>query len=387
MSKDALPLTILSDRPYAWTDGLLRPQLHAIAAASPTADASMFGLVLGGGDTLGLQRWAIAGYVHAQGTPARLSVAGAYHTARFAPWSLSLAASDLRWHVGVDEDPDEPGFEDHEPHRQLDATATLGRVVRGTAYLAAHAVATRDAFGDAATRELAGAGGQLALDTADATPRGGVRRRHALAVGFTHFPARASSVGRLTDLDITGLVAAPVRGTSATGTMRVRGRLLTGANEDLLELGGGGAFAPLYDAVHQGDPLDAPPSLDAALLPDHLRFTEAVRGFEDLSLPASRVAMLEVSLRAPLIIDAGWIAPLWVLPPVLVREVQLEVFATGGTITSRSAEVDGDHRAIGASVTLALALWRAPVLVRWQLARRLTYDDALVSFVGLGVGL
>ena len=73
---------------------------------------------------------------------------------------------------------------------------------------------------------------------------------------------------------------------------------------------------------------------------------------------------------------------LWWLPASFVREIDLELFASGA--------LDGDHRkhaAGGAAVSLHLDFLRVPLVVQYQLARRVRDDDALTQLVALGPDL
>ncbi len=251
---------VRADVAYAWTDGLFRPQLRALALVAPGEGAALYGLVLGGGDRLGLQRWAIAGYAQPSPDPARYSVAAAYHNAMLAPWSLALVASDLRWNQGIDEDPDQPGFERHEARRQLDAVASFGRVVRGTTYVALEANATMDDFADQPRRELAGVGARLGYGVSEASPRAGTTYGITLEAGAMHYPAPTSSLGGLTALDVREAFTGRLPGTrTATLSVIITGQGLYGADENLLEVGGAAPFAPLFEATHQADPLLLPP--------------------------------------------------------------------------------------------------------------------------------
>src|SRR6185369_8581888 len=53
------PPPVLSDEAYSAFDHLFVPQLHALSmAALPSSDRSLWGASFGGGDRLGLHRWA-----------------------------------------------------------------------------------------------------------------------------------------------------------------------------------------------------------------------------------------------------------------------------------------------------------------------------------------
>jgi hypothetical protein len=65
-----------------------------------------------------------------------------------------------------------------------------------------------------------------------------------------------------------------------------------------------------------------------------------------------------------------------------VRELDLELFASGA--------LDGDHRrhaAGGAAISLRIDFLRIPLVVQYQIARRIRDDDALTQLVALGPDL
>jgi hypothetical protein len=93
------------------------------------------------------------------------------------------------------------------------------------------------------------------------------------------------------------------------------------------------------------------------------------------------VTIGEASWRYPLIIDEG-VASMWFLPAGFLRQMDLELFATGA-VDDRQRR----HYAAGASTTLRFAFFRIPLALTYQIARRLVDDRALTQFVGLGPDL
>ena len=70
------------------------------------------------------------------------------------------------------------------------------------------------------------------------------------------------------------------------------------------------------------------------------------------------------------------------MPSTFIRELDLEVFGAG------ALDRAGDkHGAAGMALTLRAALFREPLLITYQIARRLYDDDALVQLVGIGPDL
>jgi len=124
-------------------------------------------------------------------------------------------------------------------------------------------------------------------------------------------------------------------------------------------------------------------SLPGAILhPPKLRFIEPLRGYEDYAITTDRATVADVSWRYPLIIDKGVAATLWVLPSSFLRELDFELFASGAIDRHHD-----QHAAVGAAVELRINLLRLPLLVIYQIARRVRDDDALTQLVGIGPDL
>ena len=88
----------------------------------------------------------------------------------------------------------------------------------------------------------------------------------------------------------------------------------------------------------------------------------------------------EGTYRLPLIVDRGTASTLGILPAFFLRQFELQLFAVAAT-TARSGD---RHEAVGGALQLRFALWIVPLTLQYQLARRLTDDDALVHLVTLG---
>jgi hypothetical protein len=125
-----------------------------------------------------------------------------------------------------------------------------------------------------------------------------------------------------------------------------------------------------------------PPDFDTTRFPPNLRFVEPLRGFEDFALSGDRVKLGELSWRYPLIIDRGLASTLWVLPASYLRELDLELFGTAAVV-----DANDRHYAVGGAISLRLQFLRVPLVVMYQLARRLSDDQALTLFVGVGPDL
>jgi hypothetical protein len=232
-------------------------------------------------------------------------------------------------------------------------------------------------------RELGGPILSLAYASGEAAPYIGLRRAVFASVNVMHFPESLSSLERSATVLRAGLgVVAPL-----PFGRRHRLRLDAVARSvvrpyDLIELGGSSAFPALWSRSN----IEASPE-PTFPTPPHLRLDEPLRGYEDLSFAVSRVAAGELAWRYPLIIDRGVAAGPLSLPASFVQQLELELFAAGAAAEDRDGELATYHLATGAALTLRFHLFRAPLALRYQLARRLRDDRALTQFVGLAVQL
>ncbi len=385
-------VAISSDQPYSKLDGLFRPQLHTLAFASPEAGASLLGVGLAGGDHLGFQRWALTLYGN-PGPEPRWSVSGGYATSALAPWRLSFAFEDLRWNHPIDDDPDVAGPERYADRSTRDLSAHLGMTVRGTTDLSFEAIYARDRFTDEPTwKRLGGLGVHLVHDNVEATLHGGVRRRLALAGDATWYPAVFSTIpADLLDTRAVIALTAPVPRTRRHALdLELRHRLVDVRDPvpglTPLEVGGAGPYASIWE---QAAPDRRPPALvEDAFLP-RLRFVEPLRGFEDWPMPASGAAIAEATWRYPIPIDRGWATSFRIMPPILFRDVELELFGVAAAVAppAYTGRAIHHHLAGGAALGLSMILWRLPLVIRYQLARRATDDQALTQQVGIGFAL
>ena len=66
---------------------------------------------------------------------------------------------------------------------------------------------------------------------------------------------------------------------------------------------------------------------------------------------------------------------MWLLPSSFLRQIDFELFGSAAS----DAHGGPGHVAGGTAVTLALAMWRIPFELTYQLARRVEDDHALVQ--------
>ncbi len=377
------PPRVLSDSAYSQFDHLFVPQLHSIAAIG-VDEALLLGLTLSGADRLSFHNWSLTGVI--QPGSRRLGGALAYVNTQLAPVIIGLSASQFDWEIELrDQDDNLIATRDR---LQRDADLFVQRSFYGSVDLTLAALYTDDQRPDddnlvLRRRRLAGPALALSYQAGEATAFTGRRRVLGASIEGALYPAAVNSLDEsFTDLraqlDLT--LPLPLSHRHALD-LRLRGRTLFGLDDyDLIQVGGLGTLASLYQRSDGPEP----PRYDAdQVLPPRIRFVELLRGFEDYPIGTDRIAIADATYRYPLIIDRGFASTLWVLPALFFRQIDFELFAAGAL---RGADLDQHlHAAAGGSVALDLALWLVPLTVRYQLAQRLTDDEALVHDVAFGL--
>jgi hypothetical protein len=369
---DHVPL-LIDDGAYSVLDHLLVPAFHSAVFKLPGGPPTVgFGAM--GGDRLSFYRWlAIVTYqleTSEWGGEVHLGASGA------APWFLHLDASHLGWH--------EPAPGGGEPRRGRvlrDAAFSVDRIFgRTTVALSVHGTDDeRPDDPDARLRQRWLGGLSLGLDFlgAEATPDTGVRRGLALGGSIGVYPGGWSSLGTtFTDLRGAASVWLPLPLARHRLALGLRARALAGTDLPLLQLGGVAALPELFFASNRADG----PDFDSPRVPSAARFLEPLRGFEDFAVAARQVAVADATYRYPLVIDRG-VASLWSLfPGLFLRELDLDLFGAAATT------LDGGplHASAGAGLGVALLVWRVPVSLTVQAARRLGDDGALTELIGVG---
>jgi hypothetical protein len=226
-------------------------------------------------------------------------------------------------------------------------------------------------------RRLAGPYLKAVYDGLESTPYSGIRRELFASPSLGVFPGAWNSAGAmLTDarLGLVGVTPLPL---SRRHTLKLHlvGRDLFGAPPDQrwLQVGGG------ISALRRPD-LPVPREVTIASLPG-ITFIESLRGYEDYPIATDRIFIAEATYRYPLIIDRGSASTLWLLPSSFLRQIDFELFASAAT----DARGGPGHAAGGAAVTLAMAMWRVPFALTYQLARRVEDDHALVQIFAFRV--
>jgi len=373
----------LSDQPYSPWEHLFYPQLRSPVFVGASTGLPHIGVVLGGGDRLGMQRWSISGYVQPRGKITDEVHWGAdaeYLNTMLAPWQIIATAGFIDWVDPITTD--DPDVTLAEERRTRDASLSLARTWRGTLTTALSGVYTDDRVqppGEPSfRRRLGGPALSLAWVSGESTAYTGFRRALIAGASAAYYPRALSSfAGDIYDTGGTlGAIAPLPLGRRHILSATLRGRALLARDDtDLLQLGGDSGLAELWSGRSVSA---APPALDARRFPPNLRFIEPLRGYEDYAIATDRAAIGELSWRYPIIIDRGVAATLGFLPASFLREIDLELFATGA-LDRRGAQ----HAAAGAQVALRFTLFRVPLFVAYQIARRVRDDDALTQLVGV----
>jgi hypothetical protein len=379
----ASPVMVQSDRDYSPLDHLFYPQLRSPSLAVG-GGVPHLGIVLGGGDRLGLQRWALAGYAQPVvgdiGNKTHFGGYAGYLNNMLSPVSILAEGTWLDWAAPIATD--DPAVVLTEERKTKDATLQLAYSLRDTLSLAVGGLYTSDYIQSAMDPGdrvwVGGPTGSFTWYAAETTRYTGPRRALYVTGESGFYPGTWSSFeGDITDLGGTlgGTVPLPF-GRRHTLSAFVRGRVLVGKEHtNLLQVGGDTALGLLWDhSSVSGDP----PIFDASRFPPNLSFVEPLRGYEDYAITTDSVTLGEISWKYPLIIDQG-VASSWFLPASFLRELDLELFAAGAIDDQNEAHYD-----VGAATTLHLQLFRIPLVVTYQLARRLVDDEALTQLVGVG---
>ena len=389
----------MRDEPYSALDHLFFPTVRAPTLTVGGGFPS-FGLVLGGADRLELQRWSLAGYaqptVGGIGDHTHYGASAGYMNAMLAPVYIIAQGSFLDWAAPVQQlDADGKQAVDPvtgkplpnltEERRTRDAAVTIQRTWRDTVTLAVGGAYTDDyAKVDVMPSSRIHVGGPtlgLSWVSAETTRYTGLRRALILAGQTAYYPHQLSTfMGNITDVGGTvGIVAPLPFGRRHTISATIRGRALIAPQETgLLQVGGDSALGFLWN---RSSVATTPPGFDSSRFPPNLRFVEPLRGYEDYAITTDQVEIGELAWKYPLIIDRG-IAHLLFLPAFYLRQLDLELFGAGAVDKSATRHYD-----VGGALTLHLQFLRIPLMVQYQLARRLVDDKALTQFVGVGADL
>jgi hypothetical protein len=386
----------LSDRPYSAWERLFVPRLHGPTFALVGRQDVSLGLLLLGNDRLSLHRWGVAGLYQFQGGGSPSFAAG-YLNEQLAPLALRLTASQFRIHDTP------PALLGGPPpsnatysllRRDRSATFDVFRafydnpIDLGFSFLETYRPADPSVL--LPLRRFAGPHLSASFAGLEATPDSGIRRGLFLSLEVAPYPAGWNTLDTgFVDLrgEVATVLPLPVSRRHVL-TFALRGRRLIGLPPGLplLSVGGYGLLTLLgRDANTAERPIYGSP-----LLPPGLLFSEPLRGFEDHALYVDGAAIADLAYRYPLIVDWGSASTLGILPAFFWQQVDLELFGSAALTRdtriedpSFDAPAPSRHLAVGAAVSLKAALW-VPLVLRYQVARRLTDDTGVVQLITIG---
>lgn len=373
------PAKFGEDEPYSGFERLFYPTLRSPWIASRGA-GTILGVGLSGGDVLGWHRWGLRLGVN---LGSRLpSGEVSYVNGQLAPVEIGAAAGHYAVRERIRVDDEVYDRIDPATRQPIDRHETLVLADVRRTYFQSTTVATglrfdslvrtlEDHAAPLDDRRFGGYFASLAYGAGEGTPYTGARRALAGSVSGTMFPALWEDFG-LGDGRATLHVTHHLGLRRLIGELSLRGRYLAGAPTEaaLLQIGGDNPVSP-----ELRDSTNAPPPGDdiAGLLPPELRFLEPLAGFEDHAFYDTGAALGEVSIRYPIIADWGSLSTFYFLPSFMLRQVDVVAFADA----ARLVQADRLAAAAGGRLLVRTAFWVAPLTFQFQLARRLTDDEAL----------
>ncbi|MEO7731738.1 MAG: hypothetical protein ABIY55_12250 [Kofleriaceae bacterium] len=379
---------VQSDEPYSPWEHFFFPQIRSPSFAVYSTGQAHFGLVLGGGDRLGLQRWSLAGYVQppdskVTGSQAHFGGSVAYLNSMLAPFEIAASAQAIDWFDPAETDSDGTVTKASEERQTRDASLSVSRTWRDSLTTAIAMVYTEDAVrpdgGVQDDRKLGGPRMFVSWQAGEATPYTGFHRGLYGSLEATYYPhALSSFAGDI--YDTAGALGARIPlpfGRRHALTARVGGRALI-AHEDtnLLQLGG---FSDLdSDLASSRSTSGDPPTFDDGRFPPKQRFFEFLWGYEDYAISTNRAAIATLWWQYPLILDAGFASTFGFLPPTFFRQLDFKLFATGA-IDDRHDR----HAAGGLLLVFHLSVLHMPMRLSYQVARRVRDDNAVTQLLGL----
>ncbi len=378
-------IALRSDHPYSNFERFFVPTLRSPFIIASASGASLYGVILGGGDPVGMQRWSLAGFAQPPISHSTTHFAGdaQYLNTMLAPWQIVADVGFIDW-----ADPlatSDPAITLAEERHTRDASLTVTRTWRDTLTTSLAAVYTQDNDHPdnepELFRHIAGPSVSLSWISGESTRYTDLRRALIVSTTEAYYPRDLSTfMGDIVDVggSIGAIVPLPF-GRRHTLSFDVRGRALI-AHDDtgLLQIGGDSGYATILSGSTDGSPR----TFDDSRFSPNLRFIESLRGYEDYAITTDRAALADIAWRYPIIIDRGIASTLWILPSSFVSEVDLELF--GAAAYDRERDL---HAAVGGAITLRISLFRLPLLFTYQIARRVRDDDAITQLFGFAPDL
>jgi hypothetical protein len=387
---DDSPIQVVDDGAYRQTDHLFDLQTHAVDFLAVGRQGSLAAVTLGGADRLQFHRWALNGLWQLGTDRPGYGGSAAYANQLFAPFSIIVDALALRYH-DVLPPPLSP---------LIRPTISPAPFVLDKTLLQANLLVSREFYGAPSAagfhiidddqpaeptlrvqhRRSAGPFIEATYAGIESTPYTGIRRAVIVDPSLSVFPGAWNSAGAMltdTRLGLVGVTPLPLS-RRHTLTLHLVGRDLFGLPPDQRWLQVGGGLSAL--SIRRRPDMPVPREVTIAALPG-LTFVEPLRGYEDYPIATDRIFIAEATYRYPLIIDRGSASTLWLLPSSFLRQIDFELFGSAAT----DAHGGPGHAAGGTAVTLAMAMWRIPFELTYQLARRVEDDHALVQIFALVV--
>lgn len=381
----ARPARVLADGDASVLDGLFKFEERGVGLMI-VGKTTAVGLTVGGRDRLDLVRWAAGGTIDVGNGD--LSGAAGIELGALAPWTVAASASDQRWREEICTSAGTPcpdASVAERARRDTAAVVTVARTWRDTWGLGLSTAYRRSITG---TDQLSLWGPEAGVSyvAVDGSPKAGLDRGVIATLSGGYYPRSALSDLIRARLTLETYVPLPF---GRRHVLHVGGRAHSLFQDErlLLEVGGIEPMTVLWSSPDT-DP-DAHAVTDI-VDPSGNPFTERLRGFEDAPLAAYRAGILDVDWTYPLIIDRG-VTNLAFLPASFIRQLDLQVFASGVWIDNMTDSINlGDfslHYAAGAALTLRLSPLRIPLALRYQVSRRLTdhtpTDDGWLQLLSL----
>lgn len=383
---EAYQLRILENKKYSQFDGLFIPRLHVPTFA--WADTyQQIGLEIGGLDTLGFHAWSIGfGFEFVNSLP---SFSIQYVNTQLAPWYLYFSASqDWVFNSYTIQDDTksellpEVTYRLDRRDRQFSANAIrqFYDIPLTFSILGAELHRPEASEFTSEQRRFLGAKVNAQYAAGRGSAYASTRNLFALDLTAAAYPSQIGSDFSLSDLRAETTIHLPLP-FSNLHRLRINGRARTllGTPDDvnLLRVGGIQPAAVLADNTLRRL------EILSDILPNGFGFSESLRGYEDYGFATNQLLAAEIDYRYPFIIDAGTASTLWILPAIFLRQINFELFATAATFGLN----EKNHAALGASLNLQVLFWMLPFELRYQTAKRLVDDNALVHTLTLGIGL
>ncbi len=366
------------DEAYSSLDHLFVPQLRVpnlVVISGPSSGASfILGAQVTGRDRLAKHSWLFSGLVQPIAFPETpgdrfFQLNAEYRNMTLAPWDFDFNA-----------------FFTHVPSSSFGGgEVSLRRTVFTTdAGFGFRALVDQPLVNPRSTRpaeplrRYIGPSFSVAYAAGDSTPYAGLQRYFAFEFGIAAYPKGLGSSFNMLDVGAGMTLAAPLPlSTRHSFVMNVRGRVLPGAPDGALQVGG----IPRGSAFYAGNSGTVSGTSAHGYVPGALY--ESVRGYEDSRVFATAAAVSGARYRYNFIIDRGFASAFYIFPSVFFRQVNVEAFGTLAFTNNAATPV---MRAAGGLVELKTVFMGAlPVSGYYQFAYRFDGAGGPIHVFGLSL--